>query len=328
MADLVPPFALGSFSKSGEEPFLGIVLEDQVTPVSTFGRSEFTKRTTLNDLLGDWPSSIANLKSIVASGFSADTSVPIGSLTAHSPLPEARQVFCTGANYRKHLVEMVVAVGGPEVEGMNAEERRAFAETYVDRQVAESRPFVFMKPVSAIAGPCDDLILPEFSECIDWEIELGVVIGAQTHRTSRDNAMDAVAGYMVVNDVTARDKIERTDPGGIARDWLAGKGAPGFLPTGPLFVPAEFIPDPYELEMKLSVNGQIMQHELPKDMTFNIARQIEHITEYARMFPGDILCTGSPAGNGISRNLFLKDGDVMEAEITCLGKQLVRCVRK
>lgn len=215
----------------------------------------------------------------------------------------------------------------PDTDGMNAQEKRAFGEAYVARQLAESEPYVFMKTVSSIAGPCDDLILPDFSDKADWEIELGAVIGHVPKGTTRKSALSCVAGYMVVNDLTARDKVRRTDPGAIGPDWLSAKGAPGFLPTGPYFVPAAYVADPQNLMMTLKVNGEVMQSESTSDMTFDIAWQVAFIARHVRMLPGDILCTGSPAGNGVTRGRFLKAGDVMEAEIAGLGQQVVRCIK-
>jgi 2,4-diketo-3-deoxy-L-fuconate hydrolase len=318
-------FALGRFVRGQSGPFLGAVIEDTVTPVSQLD-STFSPDVTLRELLCDWPSNLAKLKAAVCSA-RAEGGVAMANLRACAPLPDARQVFCTGANYRRHVLEMVVANGaGPDTDGMDAEARRAYGEAYIARQIAESSPYVFMKTVTSISGPCDPLMLPDFSDKIDWEIELGAVIGTMTYKVPRTAALSCVAGYMIVNDLTARDRVRRTDPGAIGPDWVAAKGAPGFLPTGPYFVPAEFIANPHDLRMRLMVNGQTMQDDRTSDMTFDIARQIEFISSYARMLPGDILCTGSPAGNGVIRGVFLRDGDIMEAEIDGLGRQVVRCV--
>lgn len=320
-------FALGSFAKDGGLPFLGFVHNGGVVPLSVLDPKKFPADVTLRQLLEAWESSLAALKTSFARVVDARTRIPIVNLRACAPIPNARQVFCAGANYRRHVVEMVVAVGlGPETDGMNAEARRAYGEAYVTRQLAESDPYIFLKPVTSIAGPCDDLVLPDFSESTDWELELGAVIGRDAYRVAPEEALSCVAGYMIVNDLTARDKVRRTDPGALGLDWVAAKGAPGFLPTGPYFVPAEYVPDPQDLKMRLAVNGEIMQDSNTSDMTFGIARQIAFISRYARMLPGDILCTGSPAGNGVARGLFLKHDDVMVAEIEGLGRQVVRCV--
>jgi 2-keto-4-pentenoate hydratase/2-oxohepta-3-ene-1,7-dioic acid hydratase in catechol pathway len=317
-------FALGVFSKNGEDKFVGIIKNEKVMPISVIS-STFKQTTTLLNLLDNWSENFVRLKHAVKHAF-PQQAVSVSDLQVHAPLPDSRQIFCTGANYGKHVVEMVVAIGaGPETEGMDAAERAKFGEKYVARQKVESNPYVFMKPVTSIAGPCDDFILPTFSEKADWELELGAVIGKSTLNVPYAEALSCVAGYMIVNDLTARDKVKRTDPGAIGPDWIAAKGAPGFLPTGPYFVPAEFVKEPHNLAMQLIVNGEVMQDDRSSDMTFDIPRQVEFISSYARMLPGDIICTGSPAGNGITRGIFLKDGDVMEAIIEGLGRQVVRC---
>lgn len=318
------PFSLGVFSDRDEERFLGVVVDDQVTPVGDL--DPLLAGSSLIDLLKDWTASFDFLAGAVARR-RAGQGAPMSGLSVHAPLPDARQIFCTGANYRRHVVEMVVALGaGPATADMTPDQREDYGRAYVARQQAESDPYIFSKPVTAIAGPFDDLVLPAFSERMDWELELGAVIGREAYLVDPKDALACVAGYMVVNDLTARDKVMRTDPGAIGPDWLSAKGGPGLLPCGPLFVPAAFVPNPHDLAMKLSVNGQLMQDDRTSDMTFDIGRQVAFITRAVRMLPGDIVCTGSPAGNGISRGIFLKAGDVMEGEIEGLGRQVVRCV--
>jgi 2,4-diketo-3-deoxy-L-fuconate hydrolase len=321
-------FGLGRFARHGQEPFLGAVVEALVFPIAEIDQAKLLgPEPSLFSLVQDWSRSFDVLCELIARAEATQAGVPLSQVKACSPLPEARQIFCTGANYRKHVVEMAVALGaGPGMEQMSADERRQMAEKYVEWQVAEGMPYVFLKAVSSISGPNDDLPLPHFSSRADWELELAVVLGASAYRIPRSEAMDHVAGYMIANDITARDKVKRNDPGVMGADWLAAKCAPGFLPLGPLFVPREFIADPHRLKMKLAVNGAFMQDDCTSDMTFDIPRQIEFISNYTRMLPGDILCTGSPAGNGVARGLFLKTGDLIEAEIEGLGKQRNRCV--
>lgn len=323
-----PPFLLGSFSLNREAPFLGVLVDDAVTPVAELDSSAFNSTCTLLTLLEDWNVNLAALKTGVGNRMTAQHRIPLAELRVCAPLPDARQVFCTGANYRSHVVEMIVAIGaGSATDKMDADQRRAFGEAYVDRQIAESAPYVFLKNVTAIAGPYDELVLPAFSDKIDWEIELGAVIGISTYRVPREKALESVAGFMIVNDLTARDKVIRTDPGAIGPDWIASKGVPGFLPTGPYFAPAEFISNPQDLAMRLAVNGIEMQSARTSEMTFDIARQIEFLASYTRMLPGDIICTGTPAGSGLARGVFLAEGDVVEAQIEGLGRQIVRCAR-
>ena len=188
---------------------------------------------------------------------------------------------------------------------------------------------IFLPNAAMIAaeaiGAFDDLVLPPTTTKPDWELELGVVIGRGGRNIHRSTAMAHVAGYAIVNDVSARDLVARTDYAMLGTDWLRGKSQPGFCPFGPLLVPAEFVTDPHDLRILLTLNGQAMQDESTADMLFDIARQIEYVSTYAELWPGDLISTGSPAGNGTHYGRFLRDGDVIEATITGLGAQRNHC---
>lgn len=241
------------------------------------------------------------------------------------PIMKPQQIFCTGANYRQHVIDLTLDAGvGPE--GLNDAELRTWAENMMDERAANGEPYVFLKPVSAMAGPNDDLPLPLSTKQPDWELELGVVIGKETFRVSREDALSCVAGYTIVNDISARDLIPRTDYKMLGTDWFRSKGQRGFFIVGPQVVPSEFVKDPMDLKIKLEVSGKLMQNETTADMIFDIARQIEYISSYTPLLPGDIICTGSPAGNGTHYNRFLRDGDLMIGEIEGLGVQKVKCV--
>ena len=139
-------------------------------------------------------------------------------------------------------------------------------------------------------------------------------------------AMDHVAGFVVVNDVTARDHIFRRDQPALGADWLSGKCFPTFLPFGPMIVPRQFVADPYALTITLSVNGKVYQDESTADMMVDIERQIAYLSDRVELMPGDVICTGSPYGNGSAFGISLKAGDVMEGTITGLGTQRNLCV--
>jgi 2-keto-4-pentenoate hydratase/2-oxohepta-3-ene-1,7-dioic acid hydratase in catechol pathway len=279
------------------------------------------------DLLQDWDSALEalnNLRAAVAEAVIQDHFHTFADVIICPPVDLPRQVFCTGANYRKHVVDLTLDMGvGPE--GLDAVGLRRWAENMMDERAATGEPYVFTKPVSAIAGAYDVLVLPPLDEKPDWELEVGVIIGRGGCNISRADAMSHVAGYAIVNDVTSRSLIARTDYKQLGTDWLRAKGQPGFLPFGPVLRPAQFITNPYDLRLKLSVNGKIMQDEAAADMIFDISRQIEYISRYARLMPGDLICTGSPAGNGTHYNRFLQPGDLMVGEITGLGRQAIPC---
>ena len=170
------------------------------------------------------------------------------------------------------------------------------------------------------------MILPSGYDDHDWELELGVIIGRPVRRVSVDDALSYVAGYTICNDITTRSLVGRLDIPMMGTDWLRAKNSPTFFPTGPWLVPAMFVPDPMKLGIRLRLNGKTMQDSTTSDMVFGIAELIAYISQWAEMQPGDMLITGSPAGNGSHYGRFLRDGDVMECEIDGLGVQRTRCV--
>jgi 2-keto-4-pentenoate hydratase/2-oxohepta-3-ene-1,7-dioic acid hydratase in catechol pathway len=243
----------------------------------------------------------------------------------HPPIDLPRQVFCTGANYRKHVIDITVDTGtGPE--GLDREGLYRWAANMMDERARTGEPYVFTKPVAAISGAFDPIELPSNTKKPDWELELAVVIGKPGHRIHRDDAFAHIAGYTIANDISARDLIARQDYKMLGTDWLKSKGQKGFLPLGPSLVPAHLVSNPENLKMVLSVNDQIMQNESSADMIFGIARQIEYISSYTPLLPGDVICTGSPAGNGTHYNRFLREGDVVVGRIEGLGEQRAMCV--
>jgi 2-keto-4-pentenoate hydratase/2-oxohepta-3-ene-1,7-dioic acid hydratase in catechol pathway len=170
------------------------------------------------------------------------------------------------------------------------------------------------------------VVLPRNVMKPDWELELGVVIGRRARHVAPEQAMEHVAGYAIVNDITAREHIFRRDAGAIGADWLSGKCFPTFLPFGPLLVPRRFVPDPYALKIQLAVNGKLYQDESTRDMLIGIEQQIAYLSDRVELQPGDLICTGSPYGNGAAFGVFLKPGDVMEGSITGLGRQRNPCI--
>jgi 2-keto-4-pentenoate hydratase/2-oxohepta-3-ene-1,7-dioic acid hydratase in catechol pathway len=238
---------------------------------------------------------------------------------------EPRQVFQSGANYRQHVIDLEVA-HRPKGDPRTVEEARAEIAAIMDRRAAEDLPYVFIGLPSSVTGPYDDLVLPAWAEKPDWELELAVVIGRRAFRVSEDEALGHVAGYTIANDLTDRATVFRRDMPAIGTDWLRCKNAPGFTPLGPWLVPAEFVADPGKLQVTLKLNGETMQDESTADMLFGVARLISFISESAELLPGDLLLTGSPAGNGMHWGRLLRDGDVMEGSITGLGVQRTRCV--
>ncbi len=302
------PYALGTFSTPGSQPWPGIIRNGAVSP--------------LVELLVDAPNDLLSLFQdwsrwsalIDVAMNSADTKEwrPETAFTVHLPYrPE--NLLGAGANYRKHVIELIVDKGAGGVKHLNKEERLAHGIELMDRRAREGRPFAFVALRSAIAGPFDDLIIPHDQIEPDWEVEMAVVIGKACRRVSRDTALSYVAGYTIANDITARELVDRPDIPQMGMDWLSAKCAPGFKIIGPYITPAQFVPDPQRLHLRLKLNGETMQDEGTDDMIFNVARLIEFMSAHAQLEPGDIIMTGSPSGNGTHYNRFLRDGDVMEA---------------
>jgi 2-keto-4-pentenoate hydratase/2-oxohepta-3-ene-1,7-dioic acid hydratase in catechol pathway len=241
------------------------------------------------------------------------------------PVSPPGQVLCAGANYRRHLVQMRFAAERRQGSALSDEDLVAESTSYVEGLAERGLPFVFAGLPGALSGARDDVILHGPGVEHDWELELAVVIGRPAWRVSREDAMDHVAGYTISNDVSTRDVMHR--PNFPMTDFLATKVRPTFFPTGPYLVPRQFVADPYDLQITLKVNGETMQDESTADIIFGIDRLVEHASSLIELQPGDLLLTGSPAGNAAHHGgRWLRPGDVMEGSITGLGVQRNRCV--
>jgi 2-keto-4-pentenoate hydratase/2-oxohepta-3-ene-1,7-dioic acid hydratase in catechol pathway len=186
-----------------------------------------------------------------------------------------------------------------------------------------SEPVVFMKATTCINGPSDDVIQPKNSTKLDWEVELGVVIGTQARHVAEADALGHVAGYCVVNDVSERAFQMATS------QWDKGKGFDTAGPIGPWLVTTDEIPDPQALDLWLDVNGNRMQTGNTRTMVFSVAHIIAHVSSYMTLLPGDIITTGTPPGVGMGMKpspVYLKPGDVMTVGIQGLGEQRQRVV--
>jgi 2,4-diketo-3-deoxy-L-fuconate hydrolase len=200
--------------------------------------------------------------------------------------------FCIGLNYAKHAAET-----GAE---------------------PPKEPIIFSKATSALSGPFDPVVIPRNSVKGDWEVELGVVIGKTASYVSQEDALSHVAGYCVINDVSEREfQLER---GG---QWVKGKSAPTFGPTGPWLVTADEVPDPQILNVALDLNGETVQDSDTSDMIFSVVEIISYMSQFMELQPGDIIATGTPSGVGMGMKpqRFLRPGDVMDVRIEGLGAQ-------
>ncbi len=200
--------------------------------------------------------------------------------------------ICIGLNYSDHAAE----------SGMNV----------------PTEPVVFMKATSAISGPNDNVIIPRNSVKTDWEVELGVVIGTEAKYVDEAKALDYVAGYCVVNDLSERTfQLEGTG------QWVKGKSADTFGPIGPWLVTKDEVPDPQNLNMWLKVNGHQFQNGTTKTMVFGVAHIVSYLTRFMSLQPGDVITTGTPPGVGSGQKppQFLRPGDKIQLGVQGLGEQ-------
>jgi 2-keto-4-pentenoate hydratase/2-oxohepta-3-ene-1,7-dioic acid hydratase in catechol pathway len=297
------PFAIGMFA-DGRHEFAGLVAGARVREVAA----------TTGELLRDWDKAFSELND--ARPVPEDAWQPLTGLRVLPPVRPA-QILQSGANYRQHVIDLVVSEG---------DSSREAASAMMDARAATGEPYLFTGLPSAITGPGDEVVLPAEGHQHDWELEIAVVIGKAARRVGEETAMDHVAGYTICNDITTRDRLYRADLAKIGTDWVRAKNSPTFLPTGPYLVPARFVADWRQLRITLAHNGVIRQDELAKDMIFGIPALVAYASRLTRLEPGDLLLTGSPAGNGAHYGVYLAPGDVMTAEITGLGRQRNTCV--
>ncbi|MCH5671881.1 fumarylacetoacetate hydrolase family protein [Streptomyces gilvus] len=313
MPDPLPPhagpFALGTF-RSSAGAFPGLVTGARVRDLSD-------RAASVRDLIDDWDTWLPRLHDLARSP--DGTWHDLTGLRVHPPL-EPGQILQSGANYRKHVVDLVAAEK-ESMHGATPAEARADAERMMDERISNGEPYVFLGSPRAMCGAYDDIVLPEQGEQHDWELELALVIGRTGKNIQVEEALRYVAAYTVCNDLTTRDRLYRPDLKAIGTDWFTAKNADTFLPTGPFLVPADFVGDPNDLRITLRHNGVVRQDESTKDMIFDIPRLIAYASTTSTLRPGDLLLTGSPAGNGAHWGVFLRPGDVVEAEITGLGHQ-------
>ena len=209
----------------------------------------------------------------------------------YAPIDDPQKYLGIGMNYKEHAAE-AAAAGIP----------------------TPTSQLWFNKQVSCITGPTDDIVKPAISDELDYEIELGVVIGQKCRHVSVDDARSVIAGYLVANDVSVRDWLQKRSP-----TFTLGKSFDTHGPIGPWLTTDDEITDPLDLHMTLTVNGEVRQDFATNDMIYDIYEQIAYLTQVMTLMPGDILATGTPAGIGAPTGRFLKVGDVVRAEISGLG---------
>ena len=211
-------------------------------------------------------------------------------------VPNPEKIFCVGLNYRAHILEM-------------------------SRELPDY-PTLFAKFASGLIGAHDDLVLPLVSKAVDWEVELGVVIGRRIRRATLEQAHDAIAGFTVVNDISMRDWQARTT------QYLQGKAFDASTPVGPVLVTGDEIGDAVDLEVRCELDGIVMQRGRTSDLLFGPTAVVSYISQFATLCPGDLISTGTPGGVGAGRDpqVFLEPGQVLTTAIEGIGSCVNRCV--
>lgn len=208
-----------------------------------------------------------------------------------------QHIFCAASNYAEHANEM-----GTELAAK-----------------ANSKPYMFLKLSNTVVGDGDVVQMPPETQMLDWEVELAAVIGKRGRRIPVEQALDYVAGYTVINDVSARDLNMRSDYP-FKFDWFQGKCHDTFAPIGPWIVPASEIPDPQAVRMRLVVNGETMQEDTAENMIWTVREQIAYLSTIVTLEPGDMIATGTPTGVGMGRGIYLKAGDQMVTGVDEIGE--------
>ena len=256
----------------------------------------------LSEMLDDWASWLTRIKQAVESGKSHGSVdidnyriSDVSKVTWRAPILKPRKLICMGTNYAGHATEV------------SSDPLKA--------------PYSFIKSSSnTLRGSGATITLLDIANMNDWEIELAVVIGKAARHVDVALAMDYVAGYSIINDVSARDWVA-SSPKFLGIDWVVGKSIDGYAPMGPTFTPAEFVADPQNLNLELTVNGKVMQKGNTSQMVFNIAQIIPHLSRTMTLEPGDIIASGTPEGTGFGQKppVWLKDGDIVHCTIDGLG---------
>jgi 2-keto-4-pentenoate hydratase/2-oxohepta-3-ene-1,7-dioic acid hydratase in catechol pathway len=274
---------LVSFQPRGGKSLVGVVVDNQVFPLMSSAYPDMTSFLSAGSAALDEANKMNN-------GGTRDlTKYPLSEVVLLSPVTRPGKIIAVGLNYRDHAIET--------------------------KQEIPTTPVIFAKFPSSINGPDAPVVLPKDDPQGDYEAELAVVIGRKAKGVSQADALNYVAGYMPLNDVSAR-RWQFAD-----KQWVRGKSCDTFCPTGPWLTTRDAVPDPHALSIRMRVNGNVVQDSNTSNLIFRIPTLIAFISAAITLEPGDIIATGTPDGVGVFRKppVFLKSGDVMEVEIEGLG---------
>lgn len=291
--------------QSMQGPRAGIVVEETV-----FDAAELAGQASYASVLGileDWHHASAVLRKALEKRAPEAKALPLVQTRLRAPVLWPSAIYCAGANYSDHAAEMA---------------KRANRPPEPDPKSLGLKPWHFIKASRALADPGATVTASHYTQKLDWEAELAAVIGKPAKNVSVEQALEHVAGYTAANDLSARDLSRRPhvpDTSAFKSDWIGQKSFDGSCPLGPWIVPAQDIPDPQNLAIKLWVNDAIKQDSNTGKMIYSIAEQIAHLSSGMTLHPGDVILTGTPAGVGSARNEYLQPGDVVKIEIERIG---------
>ena len=286
-------YSLLTFRDSVGAEVPGLKIGDAVYPLDS-------KFSSVLEILWNWNDAEKALAGM-ADRFAKENSnrgLSLDEVVLAAPILYPGMLYCAGANYRDHVLEMT---GEPP-------------------PVENTEPFFFVKSSrGTIIGPGDPIQLPDFSDKVDWEAEIGMVVGREARNVDEDRALDYIAGFTILNDLSARDYTKRHDVPFLF-DWIGQKCWDTGCPMGPWITPRAAIAEPYDLDIRLWVNDALKQNSSSNQMIFGYEAQIAYLSRHVTLFPGDVIATGTPAGCGMPSGSFLKRGDVVRIEITGLGE--------
>lgn len=304
MANVTARFGFATYRKGGDSA-IAVVLNGQLYDLqdAVLAGAPGGRLSNERDILGlverwdEWGPRLAAFEAAVTGLVGDGRLKPAAGGRAELLAPyRASRIFCAASNFVDHANEMGTVLAAK----------------------AESKPYMFLKLSNTVIGDAMNIEMPPETSQLDWEVELAAIIGRKAKRISAAEALDYVAGYSVINDVTARDLNVRSDYP-FKFDWFQGKCHDTFAPFGPCMVPAAAIADPQAVGLKLIVNGKAMQEDTARNMIWTVREQIAYLSTILTLEPGDVIATGTPTGVGKGRGVFLKVGDKVSAEVSGIG---------
>jgi 2-keto-4-pentenoate hydratase/2-oxohepta-3-ene-1,7-dioic acid hydratase in catechol pathway len=303
-------YRLLTYRSGSGRPRAGVLVGERVFPASDLLAAGNGVDTSVLGLLQSW-STVRDQLRAAAGQVSSGDGLGLADLALDAPILYPGAVFATGGNYPDHLDEMANKYGRPPLTKHKAAEPFFTLKTSAHSAIGNGMPIRH----------------PSFTSKLDYEAEIGVVIGEFADNISEAHAMDAIAGYLIINDLSARDYARReTLPNQMTHDWFGQKCFRDSMPMGPWLTPAEFVPDPYDMSIRLWVNGELRQNGSSKNMIYPLAEQISYLSRHLTLRPGDVISTGCPSGVGVAQDKFLTPGDEMRIEVSYCGVLVNRVV--